>query len=95
MLDLEANPAGGVPDHPGPPPPAGGSRRSILISGDREGATQAVAAKLGIDHYFAEVLPHEKAEYVGRLQARGLKVCMVGDGINDSAALSRRIIPSR
>lgn len=60
-----------------------------LISGDREGATKDIAERLGIDNYFAEVLPEDKERCVQGLQAQGLKVAMVGDGINDAAALAR------
>jgi len=60
----------------------------VLISGDHEVPTREFAHKLGMDRYFAGVLPHEKADYVKLLQKEGKKVMMVGDGINDSAALS-------
>ena len=60
-----------------------------LISGDHEVATRALANQLGIDRYFAEVLPEDKAVHVRALQERGFKVGMVGDGINDSIALSQ------
>jgi Cu2+-exporting ATPase len=60
-----------------------------LISGDHQAATRALAERLGIPNYFAEVLPQDKAKYVKMLQAKGLKVAMVGDGINDSVALSQ------
>ena len=60
-----------------------------LMSGDHEAATKAMAEKLGIDNYFAEVLPEDKAKYVKKLQDQGLKVAMVGDGINDTVALSQ------
>ncbi len=66
-----------------------GIREIYLLSGDAEPATRTLAAQLGIERYASRVQPHEKAEHVRRLQARGLKVGMVGDGINDSAALSR------
>jgi heavy metal translocating P-type ATPase len=66
-----------------------GIERIYLISGDNEAATRALAEKLGIDDYFAEVLPEHKARYVDELRSQGLKVGMVGDGINDSAALAR------
>jgi len=59
-----------------------------LVSGDHRAATRAIAHKLGIDHYHAEMLPESKAAYVRDLQQRGWKVAMVGDGINDSMALS-------
>lgn len=65
-----------------------GIKNLVLISGDHEAATQDVAQKLGIDYYFSEVLPQDKANYVRELQKRGGKVAMVGDGINDGAALS-------
>ncbi|MBN4050247.1 heavy metal translocating P-type ATPase [Desulfobulbus sp. AH-315-M07] len=61
----------------------------LLISGDHEAATRSLARKLGITRYHAEVLPHQKAEFIERLQAEGHKVGMVGDGINDSVALSK------
>lgn len=60
----------------------------VLISGDHEAPTRELASHLGINRYFGGVLPHEKADYVRLLQAEGKKVMMVGDGINDSAALS-------
>jgi heavy metal translocating P-type ATPase len=59
-----------------------------LVSGDHRSATKAIAEKLGIEHYHAEMLPEQKAKYVHDLQRRGWKVAMVGDGINDSMALS-------
>lgn len=58
-----------------------------IISGDQEQPTQKLAQSLGIDHYFANTLPGDKAAHVERLQAEGRKVCFVGDGINDSLAL--------
>ncbi len=66
-----------------------GIEHVYLISGDHEMATQALAHRLGIDRYFAQVLPEDKAEHVQALQQQGLKVAMVGDGINDSIALSQ------
>jgi heavy metal translocating P-type ATPase len=65
-----------------------GIKEIVLISGDHEAPTKELSHKLGIDRYFAGVMPHEKADYVKRLQREGKKVMMVGDGINDSAALS-------
>ncbi len=59
-----------------------------LLSGDHEAATRSFALRLGITDYVAEALPEDKAEYIRSLQRRGLKVAMVGDGINDSVALS-------
>ena len=60
----------------------------MLISGDHEAPTQELARQLGITKFAAGVLPHEKADYVKSYQEAGKKVMMVGDGINDSAALS-------
>ena len=66
-----------------------GVHHIYLISGDHEAATKAMAKTLGIDNYFAEVLPEDKAKYVKMLQDKGHKVAMVGDGINDTVALSQ------
>jgi hypothetical protein len=60
-----------------------------IISGDHEKPTEKLARELGVDRYFAEVLPVDKARYVELLQQEGRKVCFVGDGINDAIALKR------
>ncbi|HYI00972.1 heavy metal translocating P-type ATPase [Hyalangium sp.] len=66
-----------------------GIKETYLISGDHEAPTRALAEQLGIERYFAGVLPQEKANYVRQLQERGLRVAMVGDGINDTVGLSQ------
>jgi Cu2+-exporting ATPase len=58
-----------------------------IISGDHEKPTQALAEELGIDHYFAETMPQDKANIVKQFQQQGKSVCFVGDGINDTIAL--------
>ncbi len=60
-----------------------------MLTGDNEATAKEIAAKTGIGHYRAEVLPQQKAEFVKQLQAEGKTVAMVGDGINDSTALAQ------
>lgn len=60
-----------------------------MLTGDSEAVAAAVAAELGIDRYFAEVLPETKDRQVAQLQAEGKRVVMVGDGVNDAPALTR------
>ncbi|MCB0062110.1 MAG: HAD-IC family P-type ATPase, partial [Caldilineaceae bacterium] len=60
-----------------------------IISGDQEEPTRRLAEELGIDQYFANTLPENKATLVEQLQAEGRSVCFVGDGINDSIALKK------
>ena len=69
--------------------PARGIKHTAIISGDHEAPTKKLAESLGMDRYFAQVLPADKAEYVTKLQSEGRKVCFVGDGINDSIALKQ------
>lgn len=62
---------------------------TYIISGDQETPTRKIAEELGIDNYFAQVLPENKAALIQRLQATDKTVCYVGDGINDSVALKQ------
>ena len=61
----------------------------VMITGDARPVAETVGRDLGVDEVFAEVLPEDKAAKVGELQARGLRVGMVGDGVNDAPALAR------
>ena len=61
--------------------------KTYILTGDAEEVAEWVAKELGVDEYFAQVLPHEKAEKIQLLKKQGLTVAMVGDGINDAPAL--------
>ena len=65
-----------------------GLKKVVMMTGDSERTAKAIAAKVGVDEYYAEVLPEDKAMFVEKEKAMGRKVVMIGDGINDSLALS-------
>lgn len=65
-----------------------GFHHIVMITGDSDKTAKVIAAQAGIEEYYSEVLPEDKAHYVGRQRAAGRKVIMIGDGINDSPALS-------
>ena len=67
---------------------AHGFTKLVMMTGDSERTAKAIAKKVGVDEYYAEVLPEDKANFVEKEKAEGRKVIMIGDGINDSPALS-------
>lgn len=67
---------------------AAGIKHVVMMTGDSERTAAAIAKRVGVDEYYSEVLPEDKANYIERQKAKGSKVIMVGDGINDSPALS-------
>ena len=68
---------------------ANGIDKIVMMTGDSELTAKAVAEKLGIDEYHAEVMPEDKAMFIEKMQTDGNSVIMVGDGVNDSPALSK------
>ncbi len=97
MLAVDDEVAGAIELHPAIRPEAepmvSQLRQSgistCIISGDHEEPTRMLAWKLGIDHFYADTLPEQKAEIIEQLQKEGKTVCFVGDGINDSIALKK------
>ena len=65
-----------------------GFKKVVMMTGDSQRAARLIASKVGMDEYYAEVLPEDKAAFVKKERAAGRKVIMVGDGMNDSPALS-------
>jgi len=65
-----------------------GITRAVMMTGDNERTARAVAEKVGVDEYYAEVLPEDKAAFIRSEHEAGRKVIMIGDGVNDSPALS-------
>ncbi len=67
---------------------AAGFQKVVMMTGDSERTAASVAKQVGVDEYYSEVLPEDKARFIEKEKAKGKKVVMVGDGINDSPALS-------
>lgn len=65
-----------------------GIKKVVMMTGDSERTAAAIARKVGVDEYYSEVLPEDKANFVEQEKAKGRKVIMIGDGVNDSPALS-------
>ena len=65
-----------------------GFEKLVMMTGDSERTAKAIAKEVGVDEYYAEVLPEDKAGYIRKAKEEGHKVIMIGDGINDSPALS-------
>lgn len=65
-----------------------GIGKIVMMTGDSERTARSIAARVGVDEYYAEVLPEDKAQFVEREKKQGRRVMMIGDGINDSPALS-------
>lgn len=63
--------------------------KTYIISGDHDLPTSVLAETLGVDEYFAEILPEQKSEFIRQLQAEGRSVCYIGDGVNDAIALKQ------
>ncbi len=72
-----------------------GLSKIVMMTGDSDRTAKAIAQKVGVDEYYSEVLPEDKASFVEAERAAGRKVIMVGDGINDSPALSAADVGNR
>ena len=66
-----------------------GFGKIVMMTGDSDRTASAIAKRVGVDEYYSEVLPEDKANYIERQKAKGSKVIMVGDGINDAPVLAR------
>ncbi|KWW32434.1 Zn2+/Cd2+-exporting ATPase [Cupriavidus metallidurans] len=66
-----------------------GVKRIVMLTGDNAATAQAIASQLGVDEVKADLMPQDKVAAIAQLQAKGLKVAMVGDGVNDAPALAR------
>jgi heavy metal translocating P-type ATPase len=65
-----------------------GIKKTVMMTGDSERTARAIAKRVGVDEYYSEVLPEDKAGFIEKEKAAGRKVIMIGDGVNDSPALS-------
>lgn len=68
-----------------------GITKVVMMTGDSERTAAAIAKRVGVDEYYSEVLPEDKAGFIEKEKAAGRKVIMIGDGINDSPALLQRM----
>ncbi len=68
---------------------ASGVKRIVMLTGDNAATAQAIASELGVDDVKADLMPQDKVAAISQLQATGLKVAMIGDGVNDAPALAR------
>ena len=68
-----------------------GVSKIVMMTGDSERTAASIAKRVGVDEYYSEVLPEDKAGFIEREKAAGRKVVMIGDGINDSPALQQQM----
>ena len=69
-----------------------GIKKVVMMTGDSDRTAKAIAEQVGVDEYYSEVLPEDKAKFVEAEKTAGRKVIMVGDGINDAPALTRQVV---